>query len=122
MATRRAPTRGGRRVNRAVTAPPPATSPQDRRRAHEHLRPSPHTATQTGGRHPTHAARLDELRAMTSAGAAVTAAALTATLGLAAAAWVLAVRQMRGMDLGVATGLGSLAFFAALWVSMMAAM
>ena len=58
----------------------------------------------------------------TAAGAAVTAAALTATLGVAAAAWVVAVRQMNGMDMGVATRLGSFAFFVALWVSMMAAM
>jgi predicted metal-binding membrane protein len=50
------------------------------------------------------------------------AAALTATLGLAAAAWVIAVRQMSGMDMGVATQLGSFAFFTALWVAMMAAM
>jgi len=49
-------------------------------------------------------------------------AALTTTLGLAAAAWVVAVRQMDGMDMGVATDLGSFAFFVALWVSMMAAM
>jgi len=57
--------------------------------------------------------------AMTHAGTAV---ALTATLGLAAAAWVVAVRQMSGMDMGVATRLGSFAFFAALWAWMMAAM
>jgi predicted metal-binding membrane protein len=62
------------------------------------------------------------LPARTSAGTAVTAAALTATLGLAAAAWVVAVRQMNGMDMGVATPLGSFAFFVAVWVSMMAAM
>jgi predicted metal-binding membrane protein len=49
-------------------------------------------------------------------------AALTATLGLAAASWVVAVRQMNGMDMGVATRLGSFAFFVALWVPMMAAM
>ena len=49
-------------------------------------------------------------------------AALTATIGLAAAAWVVAVRQMKGMEMGVATRLGSFAFFLALWVSMMAAM
>ena len=60
--------------------------------------------------------------AMTSARTAATAAALTATLGLAAASWVVAVRQMDGMDMGVATRLGSFAFFVALWVSMMAAM
>jgi predicted metal-binding membrane protein len=53
---------------------------------------------------------------------AATAAALTATLGLAAASWVVAVRQMNGMDMGVATRLGSFAVFIALWVSMMAAM
>jgi predicted metal-binding membrane protein len=50
------------------------------------------------------------------------AAALTATLGLAAACWVVAVRQMSGMDMGVATRLGSFAFFAAVWAAMMAAM
>ena len=55
-------------------------------------------------------------------GTAATAAALTVTLGLAAAAWVVAVRQMSGMDMGVATRLGSFAFFAGLWVTMMAAM
>jgi predicted metal-binding membrane protein len=59
---------------------------------------------------------------MTSTRTTETAAALTATLGLAAASWVVAVRQMDGMDLGVATQLGSLAFFLALWVTMMAAM
>ena len=57
---------------------------------------------------------------------AATATALTATLGLAAAAWVVAVRQMNGqmngMEMGVATTLGSFTFFVALWVSMMAAM
>jgi predicted metal-binding membrane protein len=51
-----------------------------------------------------------------------TAVALTATLGLAAASWVVAVRQMDGMDMGVATTLGSFTFFVALWVPMMAAM
>ncbi len=50
------------------------------------------------------------------------AAALAATLGLAAASWVVAVRQMSGMDMGVATELGSFVFFVAVWVSMMAAM
>ena len=49
-------------------------------------------------------------------------AAPAATLALAAAAWVVAVRQMQGMDMGVATRLGSFAFFLVLWVSMMAAM
>jgi predicted metal-binding membrane protein len=48
--------------------------------------------------------------------------ALTATLALAAAAWVVAVDRMDGMDMGIATELGSLTFFAATWVPMMAAM
>jgi predicted metal-binding membrane protein len=55
----------------------------------------------------------------------MTAAAATAgaaTLALAAASWVVAVEEMRGMDMGVATELGSPAFFAAVWVPMMAAM
>ena|SRR5487761_132370 len=60
--------------------------------------------------------------AKAGAGTAATAAALTATLGLAAACWVLAVRQMNGMDMGTATRLGSFGFFAAAWAAMMAAM
>jgi predicted metal-binding membrane protein len=60
--------------------------------------------------------------AMTNTRTAAAAAALAATLGLAAASWVVAVRQMNGMDMGVATRLGSFAFFVAVWVSMMAAM
>jgi len=43
-------------------------------------------------------------------------------LALAGASWLVAVRQMHGMDMGVATSLGSFAFFLAVWVSMMAAM
>jgi predicted metal-binding membrane protein len=58
----------------------------------------------------------------TNSSSAATAAALTATLGLPAVAWVAAVRLMNGMDTGVATGLGPFGFFVALWVSMMAAM
>ncbi|HUB38726.1 MAG TPA: DUF2182 domain-containing protein [Streptosporangiaceae bacterium] len=50
------------------------------------------------------------------------AAALTTTLALAAACWVVSIRQMNGMDMGTATRLGSFAFFSALWVPMMAAM
>jgi predicted metal-binding membrane protein len=59
---------------------------------------------------------------MTTARTAVSATALTATLGLAAASWVVTIRQMSGMDMGVATRLGSFAFFVGLWVLMMAAM
>jgi len=47
------------------------------------------------------------------------AATLTVTRGLAAACWVVWVWQMNGMDMGVATRLGSFAFFATLWVAMM---
>jgi len=53
---------------------------------------------------------------------AAVAAALAATLALAAACWVISIRQMNGMDMGTATRLGSFAFFIALWVPMMAAM
>jgi predicted metal-binding membrane protein len=60
--------------------------------------------------------------ARSSARTAATVAALAATLGLAAASWVLAVRQVNRMDMGAATELGSFALFVALWVSMMAAM
>ena len=51
-----------------------------------------------------------------------TRATVTATLGLAGACWFLAIRQMSGMDMGAATELGSLSFFLAAWVPMMAAM
>src|ERR1022692_1757573 len=85
-----------------------------------------------GARAPALGARRSRARQVVSTGrdtvqlrhgqTAATAAALTATLGLAAASWVVAVRQMNGMDMGVATRLGSFAFFVAVWVSMMAAM
>jgi predicted metal-binding membrane protein len=59
---------------------------------------------------------------LATARTAATRAALTATLGLAAASWGIAVWQLRGMDMGVATRLGSFASFIAVWVVMMAAM
>jgi predicted metal-binding membrane protein len=59
---------------------------------------------------------------MTSSRTVATTSALTATLGLAAASWVVALQQMDGMDMGSQTRLGSFAFFLAVWVSMMAAM
>lgn len=62
------------------------------------------------------------MNTQTRAGAAPAAVALAVTLGLAAVAWAVAVRQMSGMDMGPASGLGTVAFFAALWVPMMAAM
>jgi predicted metal-binding membrane protein len=65
------------------------------------------------GRRPT---------ALTGAAPPVAAAALAATLGLAAACWVVSVWQMNGMDMGTATPLGSFGFFIAVWAAMMAAM
>ena len=59
--------------------------------------------------------------AVVRAAVPVTAAALT-TLAVAAAAWVVAFRQMNGMDMGVETELGSFASFVGFWVAMMAAM
>jgi predicted metal-binding membrane protein len=50
------------------------------------------------------------------------AVAATATLGAAAACWVVALQQMRGMDMGAGTELGTLGFFIAAWVPMMGAM
>lgn len=47
---------------------------------------------------------------------------LAATLGLAAGCWAAAAWLMGGMDMGVATRPGSFGFFAAAWVTMMAAM
>ena len=43
-------------------------------------------------------------------------------LVLAAAAWVVAVRQLNRMDRGVATELGSFASLVGYWMPMMAAM
>jgi predicted metal-binding membrane protein len=65
------------------------------------------------GRRPT---------ALAGAGSAATAAALAATLGLAAVCWVVSVWQMTGMNMGTATSLGSFGFFIAVWAAMMAAM
>jgi len=56
------------------------------------------------------------------AGATGTTVALVATLGLAAACWVIAIWQMTGMNMGVATSLGSFVLFVAVWLPMMAAM
>jgi predicted metal-binding membrane protein len=51
-----------------------------------------------------------------------TPAVVAAVLVPSAAAWFVALQQMRGMDMGVATELGSFQFFLAVWVAMMAAM
>jgi predicted metal-binding membrane protein len=50
------------------------------------------------------------------------AIALTSTVGVAAACWLVAAQQMSGMDMGTETTLGSFPFFLGVWVSMMAAM
>jgi predicted metal-binding membrane protein len=54
--------------------------------------------------------------------AAAPAMVLAATLLLAAVCWAAAAWLMRGMDMGLATQTGSFGFFAAAWVTMMAAM
>jgi predicted metal-binding membrane protein len=51
-----------------------------------------------------------------------TTGATAATIGLAAAGWALSIPRMSGMDMGVATTLGSFSFFMSVWVPMMAAM
>ena len=62
----------------------------------------------------------DGMAPATTSRRTVTLAGAT-TVGLGVAAWVVVV-QMRGMSMGPATGLGSLSFFVAAWVPMMAAM
>jgi predicted metal-binding membrane protein len=52
----------------------------------------------------------------------VTTATLSLTLGLAAAAWVVTVRQMGGMDMGGGTSPGPFSSFVGFWAVMMAAM
>src|SRR6185437_8137223 len=51
-----------------------------------------------------------------------TTGTLAVTLGLAGAAWVVAVWRMNGMDMGVATRLDPFLAFFVVWVAMMAAM
>ena len=53
---------------------------------------------------------------------AAAAAAFTATIGLGVAGWIVTIQRMHGMDMGVATRLGSLSYFLSVWVPMMAAM
>ena len=48
--------------------------------------------------------------------------AVVMTVGIAAACWVVVVTQMRGMDMGVETGLGSFGYFVGVWAAMTAAM
>jgi predicted metal-binding membrane protein len=68
---------------------------------------------------------IEEGELIVNAGSWRTAAppiALAATLVLAAGCWAAATWQMHGMDMGIATRPGSFGFFAAAWVTMMAAM
>jgi predicted metal-binding membrane protein len=53
---------------------------------------------------------------------AATTVALAAPLGMAAVCWLIALRQMDGMDIGGSTELGSFALFVGTWLAMMAAM
>jgi predicted metal-binding membrane protein len=53
---------------------------------------------------------------------AVQRRSVAVTVAVAAACWLVAVREMRGMDMGVATALGSFGFFVGVWTAMMAAM
>jgi len=59
---------------------------------------------------------------MMSASISARWAAVAATLGLAAMSWIFTLLEMSGMDMGVATPLGSFDSFLELWVMMMAAM
>lgn len=49
-------------------------------------------------------------------------AALGVMLGVVAACWVVAIRRMSGMDMGVSTRLGLFGSFTVVWLVMMAAM
>jgi predicted metal-binding membrane protein len=64
--------------------------------------------------------RVDNLTAST--GGIRSLVALTATVGFATVCWVIALRQMSGMAMGVSTRLGTIGVFLAVWVPMMAAM
>ena len=44
------------------------------------------------------------------------------TLGVAGLCWLIAAQQMRGMDMGTETTLGSFPYFVGVWTAMMAAM
>jgi predicted metal-binding membrane protein len=59
---------------------------------------------------------------LTGVRASIASAPGAVTLALAALSWVVAVDRMDGMDMGVATELGSFPFFVTAWVSMMGAM
>src|SRR5207245_7650557 len=74
--------------------------------------------------HPTNPGdtMADQEAAAGTAERAGTVVAVAVPLGLAAACWAGALWRMNGMDMGVATTLGSFAFFIVVWMLMMAAM
>jgi predicted metal-binding membrane protein len=63
-----------------------------------------------------------ETARLTGVPASIALAPGAATLSLVAVSWVVAVDRMEGMDMGVATELGSFPFFVTAWVAMMGAM
>ena len=63
-----------------------------------------------------------ETARLTGVPASIALAPGAAVLSLAAVSWVVAVDRMDGMDMGVATELGSFPFFVTAWVAMMGAM
>jgi predicted metal-binding membrane protein len=71
---------------------------------------------------PEHVEEGGLMASVESRRAAAPAIVLAATIGLAAACWAAAAWLMDGMDMGVATLPGPFGFFAAAWVTMMAAM
>jgi predicted metal-binding membrane protein len=54
-----------------------------------------------------------------SYGTSLAVLALSATLGLGAAGWIVSLQRMHGMDMGAATRLGSLSNFLSVWTAMM---
>lgn len=54
--------------------------------------------------------------------ATATVAALTSTIGLATLSWIISIRQMKGMEMGIETPIGSFTSFILIWILMMAAM
>ena len=71
---------------------------------------------------PEHLEEGEPVANVESRHAAAPTIVLAATLGIAGACWAAAVWLMDGMDMGIATRPGSFGFFAAAWMTMMAAM
>ena len=121
----RARTRRTRKPPPRVQAMPPSPTPRTAPRQ----APSSPRSQRKANRMPDimHSIRLDTARSrlpksFTTVDGIRRAIALTATLGLSAACWVIALHQMSGMDAGVSTRLGSFGFFIGVWALMMVAM